>query len=166
MSEVYLGEDVLTALDQRLAETDAFLTRAYPGEDGRRQPVHTMYVAADRYTPELPAEWGQIALDIVAEHGGMGALCALVGLDDELIAQVAPRVEAKLVNEPIEDLRLDFEDGYGNRGDTSEDRIQRRLKTARDEWAEAPKFHHQIVNNNLSEAVRELERIIRERFNL
>jgi citrate lyase beta subunit len=121
MSEVYLGEDVLTALDQRLAETDAFLTRAYPGEDGRRQPVHTVYVAADRYTPELPAEWGQIALDIVAEHGGMGALCALVGLDDELIAQVAPRVEAKLVNEPIEDLRLDFEDGYGNRGDTSED---------------------------------------------
>jgi len=72
MSEVYLGEDVLTALDQRLAETDAFLARAYPGEDGRRQPVHTVYVAADRYTPELPAEWGQIALDIVAEHGGMG----------------------------------------------------------------------------------------------
>jgi guanylate kinase len=50
------------------------------------------------------------------------------------------------------------------RGDTSEERIQRRLATAREEMAEAPKFHHRIVNRELSEAVRELERVIRERF--
>lgn len=116
-----LDEHTVTALDTRLADTDAFLARAYPGEDGRRQPVHTVYVAADRYTPELPAEWGRLALDVVADHGGMAALCGEVGLSDELTAQVAPRVEAKLVSEPIEDLRLDFEDGYGNRGDAAED---------------------------------------------
>jgi guanylate kinase len=52
------------------------------------------------------------------------------------------------------------------RGDVPEDRIQRRLATARDELAEAPKFHRRIVNRDLSEAVRELERVIRERFNL
>jgi citrate lyase beta subunit len=119
--ETQLDHQTLTALDEGLAETDAFLARAYPGEDGRRQPVHTVYVAADRYTPELPAEWGRLALDVVAEHGGMAALCALVGLDDELAAQVASRVETKLVDEPIEDLRLDFEDGYGSRGDAAED---------------------------------------------
>ena len=50
------------------------------------------------------------------------------------------------------------------RGDTSEERIQRRLKTARDELNEAPRFHHRIVNRELSETVRELEQVIRERF--
>jgi guanylate kinase len=53
-----------------------------------------------------------------------------------------------------------------SRGDTAEDKIQRRLATARDELAEAPKFHHRIVNSDLPEAVRELGRVIRERFNL
>jgi guanylate kinase len=53
-----------------------------------------------------------------------------------------------------------------SRGDTAEDKIQRRLATARDELAEAPKFHHRIVNRDLPEAVRELGRAIRERFNL
>ena len=48
MTQGCLGDDVLAGLDRRLAETDAFLARAYPGEDGRRQPVHTVYVAADQ----------------------------------------------------------------------------------------------------------------------
>ena len=60
----------------------------------------------------------------------------------------------------------DLETRLRNRKDTPEDRIQRRLATARDEMAEAPKFHCRIVNSDLSEAVRELERVIRERFNL
>ena len=33
-------------------------------------------------------------------------------LPDDLAADVRPRVLAKLAAEPIEDLRLDFEDGY------------------------------------------------------
>ena len=51
------------------------------------------------------------------------------------------------------------------RNDTSEERIKRRLTTARDELARANEFQHRIVNSELSEAVRELERVIRERFN-
>jgi citrate lyase beta subunit len=129
-----LTEATLSALDERLAATDAFLARAYPGEDGRRQPVHTVYIAADRYTPELPAAWGRMALEVVAEHGGVAALCRQVGLADELTETVAPRVETKLATEPIEDLRLDFEDGYGDRGDATEDAdataVARRLADA------------------------------------
>jgi hypothetical protein len=116
-----LGEDVLSAADTALADTDAFLESAYPGEDGRRQPVHTVYVPADRYTPAMPRQWGETALSLVEEHGGMAALGAHLGLDDALTAQVADRVVAKLRTDPIEDLRLDFEDGYGNRGDRAED---------------------------------------------
>jgi guanylate kinase len=52
------------------------------------------------------------------------------------------------------------------RGDVSEDRIRRRLATAHAELGDAPKFHHRIVNRVLPEAVRELERVIRDRFHL
>jgi citrate lyase beta subunit len=113
--------DLLDRLDDRLAETDAFLAVTYPGEDGRRQPVHTVYVPADTYHADLPRRWGDQALELLRAHGGAAVLCAELGLPDELAAEVAPRVEAKLEGEPIEDLRLDFEDGYGHRGDEAED---------------------------------------------
>ncbi|QJW92629.1 guanylate kinase [Frigoriglobus tundricola] len=51
------------------------------------------------------------------------------------------------------------------RQDMPEERVLRRLKTARDEMARAGEFHHRIVNRDLTDAVRELEHVIRERFN-
>ena len=120
MVEPSLPDSVLDATDAALADTDAFLERAYPGEDGRRQPVHTVYVPADTYSPELPRQWGDAALALVAEHGGMSTLCDELGLARELGDQVAERVTAKLTRAPVEDLRLDFEDGYGERGPTED----------------------------------------------
>jgi citrate lyase beta subunit len=117
-----VSDSFLARLDAELADTDALLADAYPGDDGRRQPVHTVYVPADRFTPDLPQEWGRASLDLVHGHGGIEQVCALAGLSDELTAEVAPRVLAKLERDPIEDLRLDFEDGYGTRDDESEDR--------------------------------------------
>ncbi|GAB95635.1 citrate lyase beta subunit [Kineosphaera limosa] len=129
-----LSQTVLDEIDAQLASTDAFLERTYPGETGRRQPVHTVYVPADRFDADLPARWGQEAIAAVEEFGGIDALCREVGLSDELTEQVAPRVVAKLQSEPIEDLRIDLEDGYGNRGDDAEDadlaRATDQLKTA------------------------------------
>jgi citrate lyase beta subunit len=116
-----LASGVLDDLDAALAQTDEHLTRAYPGEDGRRQPVHTVYVPADRYTADLPTRWGQEALSLVEEHGGWTAMGQRLGLDPALVEEVAPRVAGKLATNPIEDLRLDFEDGYGNRDDPIED---------------------------------------------
>ena len=111
----------LARVDDQLADTDAFLTSHYPGEDGRRQPVHTVYVPADTYTADLPDRWGRAAAELVDRHGGMPALCHRLGLTEQLAAEVAPRVSAKLQREPIEDLRIDFEDGYGPRSDAEED---------------------------------------------
>ena len=116
-----LPNEFLDRIDQQLGDTDTFLARCYPGEDARRQPVHTVYVPADRYTADLPRQWGTAARTLVDDHGGIEALCADLGLTPELVSSVAPRVLAKLENEPIEDLRLDFEDGYGNRADDVED---------------------------------------------
>lgn len=115
-----LGEDDFADIDARLADTDALLATSYPGDDGSRQPVHTLYVPADRFDPELPARFGAEAAAAVDAFGGMVALADAVGLGD-LADQLAPLVEAKLRSEPIEDLRLDFEDGYGARPDAEED---------------------------------------------
>ncbi|MCW4458603.1 aldolase/citrate lyase family protein [Microbacterium sp. MPKO10] len=116
-----LTADDIARADAHLAPTDRLLETAYPGDDGSRQPIHTVYVPGDRYTPELPAQWGADAATAVAAAGGTAALCADLGLDDDLTAQIAPLVDAKLAAEPIEDLRIDFEDGFGDRGDAAED---------------------------------------------
>ncbi|MDQ0895217.1 DUF6986 family protein [Agromyces ramosus] len=112
---------VLASVEGRLAATDALLASAYPGDDGSRQPVHTVYVPADRYVPELPTVWGRAALAAVDAAGGVEAVAVSVGVDPELAAAIAPLVREKLEREPIEDLRIDFEDGYGDRGDDIED---------------------------------------------
>lgn len=110
----------LARIDQRLVATDQLLESVYPGDDGTRQPVHTVYVPADRFTPDLSARWGAAALAAVDAAGGLEHLAEQVGIDASLVSAVSPRVRAKLETEPIEDLRLDFEDGYGDRGDAED----------------------------------------------
>ncbi|WP_400994431.1 DUF6986 family protein [Agromyces sp. GXQ0307] len=109
------------SIDDRLAETDRLLATAYPGDDGSRQPVHTVYVPGDTVTHDLPAVWGAEALAAADSAGGAEALAIGVGIRPDLAATVARLVERKLEVEPVEDLRIDFEDGYGDRGDTVED---------------------------------------------
>ncbi|WP_353813346.1 DUF6986 family protein [Agromyces sp. SYSU T00266] len=116
-----LPTSVLASIDARLAETDRLLATEYPGDDGARQPVHTVYVPGDAFTPRLPAEWGSAALASAEAAGGLDALARVVGIGDAAAAVVAPLVERKLAHEPVEDLRIDFEDGYGDRGDDVED---------------------------------------------
>jgi citrate lyase beta subunit len=102
-------------LDGLLAADDAERAERYPGRRAGRQPVHTVYVAADRFTESTVDEWRTVAVDALHTHG------PLAGFDDEVVALV----EAKLAREPIEDLRIDFEDGYGVRADDVEDTAAR-----------------------------------------
>ncbi|WP_206686032.1 DUF6986 family protein [Kribbella qitaiheensis] len=116
-------EDALLAeLDRRLADADAELAATYPGERGVRQPVHTVYVPADRFDAGTVGEWGQGARDALVRHASSRAeLAEALELPTNLSAEVYGRVLAKLEREPIEDLRIDFEDGYGTRPDEQED---------------------------------------------
>ena len=50
------------------------------------------------------------------------------------------------------------------RGDLNEERIGRRLETAREELARAEEFDHEIINEDLGRAVEELERRIQAQF--
>jgi len=110
------------ALDQQLAAADAALTDGYPGDRGVRQPVHTVYVPADRYAADTVTDWGAEARTSWAAHcTSADDLVDVLGLDPVVAAQVHDRVLRKLATEAIEDLRIDFEDGYGNRPDPEED---------------------------------------------
>nr|WP_055502923.1 aldolase/citrate lyase family protein [Nonomuraea pusilla] len=113
-------------LDTRLAAADERLRTAYPGEPPGRQPVHTVYVPADRYTADTVRTWGRQARAALAEHGRTAAEFAdALGLPPRTAAEVYDRVRAKLEREPVEDLRIDFEDGYGDRSDADEDTTAR-----------------------------------------
>ncbi|GIF03585.1 DUF6986 family protein [Actinoplanes siamensis] len=99
-----LSDHDYSEIDRRLAAHDAFLRARYPGERAGRQPVHTVYVPADKLGGFR--DWGAIALAAMDEHG---------------FPWPDPTVRDKLAREPIEDLRVDFEDGYGVRDDDQED---------------------------------------------
>ena len=72
--------------------------------------------------PDLPGQWGRQALQAL-QHTVPRAtdIAAVMGLALAQAADVRARVAGKLAAEPVEDLRLDFEDGYGDRGDAAED---------------------------------------------
>ncbi|MFC4607668.1 DUF6986 family protein [Streptomyces maoxianensis] len=117
-----LAGAVSEGISASLAPVDAELARRYPGDPGTRQPVHTVYVPGDVFAADTIRSWGDQALAALDEHAPDAAsLAAVLGLSDELAAPVYDRVRAKLEREPVEDLRIDFEDGYGGRGDAEED---------------------------------------------
>jgi hypothetical protein len=109
-------------LDARLADADAALAAAYPGERGRRQPVHTVYVPADRYDSGTVRGWADEAKLALAAHGrSVMELAEALDLRPSVAVEVYERIRQKLDAEAVEDLRIDFEDGYGARPDEDED---------------------------------------------
>lgn len=115
-------EELAARLDRALAGADAALAASYPGDRGVRQPVHTVYVPGDRYDEKTVSEWSAESGRVLAEHAGSAAGVAdSFELEPGLAEAIYDRVTAKLAAEPIEDLRIDFEDGYGTRPDADED---------------------------------------------
>jgi len=89
-----------------------------------RRPIHTAYVGAHLFRTELAAEWGELALKTLAECAP-DARALAAALDFAVDERVFARLREKLQREPIEDLRIDFEDGFGNRSDLEEDAAAR-----------------------------------------
>ncbi|HVT59185.1 MAG TPA: aldolase/citrate lyase family protein [Thermoanaerobaculia bacterium] len=131
MDPLTLASDFTGDLAARLAAADAALAQSYPGDSresggygdpGRRQPVHTVYGGAHLFRADAAARLGAHALDALAEHAPLPAdLARALGLPQNLSEALYPRIADKLRREPVEDFRIDFEDGYGNRPDAEED---------------------------------------------
>jgi len=126
-------EEVLAELDRRLGPVDDARAAAYPGERSTRQPVHTCYVPADAVVPGLVQHWGTTALAALDEHG-----LPDLGLEAGLVEQVLPRVREKLAREPVEDLRVDSEDGYRGPPDREDEDVARAAQVLAAEAALPP----------------------------
>ena len=122
---------LIADLDQHLVEADADLAEGFPGDADGRQPVHTVYVPADRYTARTVHDYGRTAQTCVI--GAASDFLEVIGGDEALL----DRVLRKLEDEPVEDLRIDFEDGYGIRSDDEEDAAARAAAIALRESIEA-----------------------------
>ncbi|MGH7543550.1 MAG: DUF6986 family protein, partial [Gemmatimonadota bacterium] len=110
---------VLSPLGDRLAEW----ARIRPGERADRQPVHTVYGGADLFSADLARKLGDVALRTLRTYAPDPSTFAVaVGLPSRLADTIYERVLEKLEREPVEDFRIDFEDGYGERSDDEEDR--------------------------------------------
>ncbi|MEV6323140.1 aldolase/citrate lyase family protein [Nocardia sp. NPDC051787] len=107
-------EHVRARIEAMLDTVDAELRRRYPGSNGRSQPIHTVYVPADRVAEETPGEWGATAVELLDRHHDL-----LATLDE---TGSLPDVRKRLELDPVQDLRIDFEDGFGLRSDAEEDR--------------------------------------------
>ena len=135
-----IAEAVTEEIGAALAPVDAELERRYPGDPGTRQPVHTVYVPGDVFAAGTVRSWGDQALAALDEHAPDAAsFAAVLGLSDDLAEPVYTRVRAKLEREPIEDLRVDFEDGYhGTDEDTDAARAARLIAEAYANGTAAP----------------------------
>jgi citrate lyase beta subunit len=109
------------ALD-RVNRAQARFWRRYPGDSGARQAVHTVYGGAHLFSAETPKKLGELALRALDTYAADAATFAeAIGIRGDLAPKVLERVRSKLSREPVEDFRIDFEDGYGNRSDDEED---------------------------------------------
>jgi len=151
---VYLPREFVDQLTETLQEANRALGQKYPGETGRRQPVHTVYGGAHLFKADSAPRLGslgrrslnQFAPDFISfaraiELPGSNELPATSEQADQMRTRleadrgrvqqenrpawlaytIYERVSEKLKREPVEDFRIDFEDGYGNRPDDEED---------------------------------------------
>jgi len=118
-----LPEPFVRAQLERLVAAQAAALRRFPGPSAGRQPVHTVYGGAQLFRADSATRLGELALRALDEHApGAEELADAAGIADrDLAARVHARVREKLRREPVEDLRIDFEDGYGQRPDVEED---------------------------------------------
>jgi len=121
-----LLDEARTHLDTLGAANRAFM-QIYPGDRPARQPVHTVYGGAQLFKAETATRLGAVARATMDAYGNSPAEFARgVGFapadpQGRLSTTVYERVRRKLEREPVEDFRIDFEDGFGARPDAEED---------------------------------------------
>lgn len=118
-----LDQSALAEASAALREANLAFAKAHPGESPGRQPVHTVYGGAQLFKSDSVPRLGAIALRAMDQYASKPVMLgAALGISDHpALTTIDRRVRDKLAREPIEDFRIDFEDGYGNRPDAEED---------------------------------------------
>ena len=135
----------------KLKEANTAFQEIYPGDRPDRQPVHTVYGGANLFKSDAAHKMGMRAYETLTTYAPnfvtFGKVFHLEGIDKlesrspeeiqatyealspeeqkkhpaRLAYEVYQKVGNKLQTEGIEDFRIDFEDGYGNRSNEEED---------------------------------------------
>ncbi len=95
-----------------------------PAVEMGRRPVHVLYGGAHLFQARSLGrirEIARAAMDSYAPDGTTFAWALGLSLAPDAATQLRNRVVEKLEREPVEDYRVDFEDGYGVRPDAEED---------------------------------------------
>lgn len=145
-----ISTDRKNAILNELGIANKTFQKIYPGDRPDRQPVHTVYGGADLFRHNSASRMGEVALNTLMSNApdfvtfakalGLEQAEKLSGsardiedglskLSEEekkkhpayLSFIVYRKVIQKLKREPIEDFRIDFEDGFGNRSNEEED---------------------------------------------
>jgi citrate lyase beta subunit len=118
-----MDESFLADATAALKEANLAFAKAHPGESPGRQPVHTVYGGAQLFAADSAPKLGAIAARAMEQYADDASeLGGALGIHDHPELQtIYDRVREKLEREAIEDFRIDFEDGYGNRTDDEED---------------------------------------------
>ena len=111
----------MSDLEDAEARLTRALARARTGESAERQPVHTVYGGAHLFRADTAPRLGARALEALERYAPDAATLGQALGTDAPAEVVWERVRAKLLREPVEDFRIDFEDGYGVRPDAEED---------------------------------------------
>ena len=115
-------------LFSKLKEANTAFQEIYPGDRSERQPVHTVYGGANLFKADSARALGARALETFETYAPDHTIFGKVfDLDtaDNFSERIYNKVIAKLEAEAIEDFRIDFEDGYGNRSNEEEDETAR-----------------------------------------
>ena len=122
MAETTIPDKSLGAILDVLDNGNVRVADRFPGDSSARQPVHVVYGGAHLFKADAAQKLGAVALRTLREHApDAAALASALGLDPALAPRIYPRVVEKLTREAVEDFRIDFEDGFGNRPDREED---------------------------------------------
>ncbi len=134
----------------KLRQANTEFQKIYPGDRPDRQPVHTVYGGANLFKSHTAHALGKIALQTLLEYAPdfvtfgkafhLDGAYDLEGNESEILEQfealsesekklhpawlsyqVYQKVIQKLKTEAVEDFRIDFEDGFGNRSNEEED---------------------------------------------
>lgn len=117
-----LSNESINEITQELKSALVDFAVRYPGEAGRRQPVHTVYGGAHLFKSDTASRLGTLALKSFETYApDAKTLARILELPDTLAEMIYNRVNKKLKTEAVEDFRIDFEDGYGTRSDAEED---------------------------------------------
>jgi citrate lyase beta subunit len=117
-----LSTEALDAVSQKIKLVSDQVASRFPGMQFFRQPVHTVYGGAHLFKADSAVKLGGLAMKAFVDNApDADVFGEILDLRPELSDLIYERVYEKLEREAVEDLRIDFEDGYGIRSDAEED---------------------------------------------